>query len=257
MTLQYKGINIFYQDDGQGTALVLLHGFLENSTMWDDFIPELTKKNRVIRIDLLGHGQTDCLGYVHAMEIMADAVHAVIKHLRLRRFFLLGHSLGGYVALAYSDLYSKDLIGLCLMNSTYEADSEERIILRKKANKMVRTNYQNVVKSSFSNLFTQESRKIHKKHFDLAMKEALKTSLRGYIAGQEGMILRKDRFEVLKSLNCKKLIILGRRDPVIDADKVIAETENTDIRTVVFDQGHMAHIENREVFLQSLLHFIE
>ena len=89
------------------------------------------------------------------------------------------------------------------------------------------------------------------------MKEALKTSLRGYIAGQEGMILRKDRFEVLKSLNCKKLIILGRRDPVIDADKVIAETENTDIRTVVFDQGHMAHIENYDECLFELQWFIK
>ncbi len=58
MTLAYKGINIFYTDSGNGNPVVLLHGFLENASMWDTFIPELTKKNRVICIDLLGHGKT-------------------------------------------------------------------------------------------------------------------------------------------------------------------------------------------------------
>mgnify|MGYP001819265866 CR=1 FL=1 len=257
MTLLYKGIKIFYKDDGQGTALVLLHGFLENSSMWDDFIPELTKKNRVIRIDLLGHGQTDCMGYLHSMELMADAAHAVIKHLRLRRFFLLGHSMGGYVALAYSVQHAKKLKGLCLMNSTYESDDPERIALRKKANKMVQHNFENMVRVSFSNLFTKESRSLYTEKFQRALKEALKTSVRGYMACQEGMILRKDLFMHLKTLDCKKLIILGKKDSVVDAEKIISQTGKTDIKTVVFSQGHMAHIENEKIFLQTLMHFIE
>ena len=58
MNIDYKGTNIFYTDSGKGNALVFLHGFLENSSIWDPFIPELSKKNRVICIDLLGHGKT-------------------------------------------------------------------------------------------------------------------------------------------------------------------------------------------------------
>eukprot|EP01038_Epipyxis_sp_PR26KG_P003729 gene3729-5331_t len=62
-TLHYKNTKISYTDQGKGTAVVLLHGFLENQTMWDAFVPEFSKKNRVVTIDLLGHGQTECLGY--------------------------------------------------------------------------------------------------------------------------------------------------------------------------------------------------
>ena len=67
----YKNINIYYSDTGTGTATVLLHGFLENATMWDYYIPDFSKKQRVIAIDLLGHGQSECLGYVHTMENQA------------------------------------------------------------------------------------------------------------------------------------------------------------------------------------------
>ncbi len=130
MNLQYKHINIHYTDKGKGTAIVLLHGFLENSTMWKPFISRLSKKNRVITIDLLGHGKTECLGYVHTMEDMAEAVKAVLSKLRLRRVVVIGHSMGGYVALAFVEKYSNNVKGLCLMNSTATADSEEKKINR-------------------------------------------------------------------------------------------------------------------------------
>ena len=87
MILDHKGTPIFYTDKGKGQAIVLLHGFLENSKMWTPFLPELSKNNRVICIDLLGHGQTDCLGYIHTMELMADTVMAVLNHLKLQIVF--------------------------------------------------------------------------------------------------------------------------------------------------------------------------
>ncbi len=80
MKLDYKNITINYTISGKGSTVVLLHGFLETIDMWNDFIPELSENHQVICIDLLGHGQTNCLGYVHTMEIMADAVFAVLTH---------------------------------------------------------------------------------------------------------------------------------------------------------------------------------
>ena len=82
MTLEYKETYIFYSDQGKGSTVVLLHGFLENSLMWIDVKSALVKRYRVITIDLLGHGQTGCLGHIHTMEQMADAVLAVLKSLR-------------------------------------------------------------------------------------------------------------------------------------------------------------------------------
>ncbi|MDX5427885.1 MAG: alpha/beta fold hydrolase, partial [Bacteroidota bacterium] len=95
--VDFKGIDIHFSEKGAGRALVLLHGFLENRTMWDSLTGTLSKRFRVVAIDLPGHGQTPCLGYVHTMEEMADAVKAVLDHLGLRRYVMVGHSMGGYV----------------------------------------------------------------------------------------------------------------------------------------------------------------
>ena len=103
--IQYKNITIDYTATGKGTAVVLLHGFLENQTMWQYLAPVLATKYRVITIDLLGHGNTDCLGYVHTMEDQADMVHHVLHELKIRKSVLIGHSMGGYVALAFAELY--------------------------------------------------------------------------------------------------------------------------------------------------------
>ncbi|WP_369407157.1 alpha/beta fold hydrolase [Seonamhaeicola sediminis] len=126
MILEYKGITIFYTDHGKGSAIVLLHGFLENSNIWKPFIPQLSKKNRVVCIDLLGHGQTECLGYIHSMELMAEVVETVLKHLKIRRSIFVGHSMGGYVALAFAEKNPDNVKGLCLMNSTARSDTQEK-----------------------------------------------------------------------------------------------------------------------------------
>ena len=78
MRLNFKGTDIFYEDAGKGSAVVLLHGFLENVTIWNSLKEELLSRYRVITIDLLGHGKTGCLGYVHTMEMMAETVKAVL-----------------------------------------------------------------------------------------------------------------------------------------------------------------------------------
>ena len=70
-SITFKNAKISFSDSGKGSAVVLIHGFLENSTMWDKIVPELSKRNRIITIDLLGHGKTDCLGYVNSMELLA------------------------------------------------------------------------------------------------------------------------------------------------------------------------------------------
>lgn len=157
-TTHFKNTKISYTDQGKGSVVILLHGFLENSTMWKYLAPVLAKKNRVICIDLLGHGQTDCLGYIHSMEDMADAVHHVISELKIRKAVFVGHSMGGYVALAVAELYPEFMKGVVLLNSTSRADSDERIANRTRAIKAVKQNYIAAVRMSIANLFSEENR---------------------------------------------------------------------------------------------------
>ena len=84
-SLYFKNTKVSFIDSGKGPVVVLLHGFLENKTMWKDLISQISLKNRVLAIDLLGHGKTDCLGYVHSMEMMAGTVYFVLKTLKIKK----------------------------------------------------------------------------------------------------------------------------------------------------------------------------
>lgn len=257
MILAYKNSAIYYTDTGKGNAIVLLHGFLETSAMWHDFIPELSKNNRVICIDLLGHGQTECIGYIHTMETMAEAVFEVLKHLNIETTSFIGHSMGGYVALALAKQQPQICSGLCLMNSTFEADTEERKLMRARAVRMAQHNYENLVRISFANLFANEIKARFKTPYEAALKIALNTPLQGYIAAQKGMTLRLNHFETFKKINGKKLIITGKKDALIVLEKIKALVENTTIIHEELSEGHMSHIENKSELSYFLKLFIE
>ena len=244
MILAFKGTNIYFETYGKGPAIVLLHGFLENSSMWKDLIPELSKRNKVIAIDLLGHGNSDCLGYVHSMELFAETVYAVLKQLKIRKCSLVGHSLGGYVALALAEKHPEKVKGLCLMNSTSNEDSEERKDIRTRANKMAQTNLKNMIQLSISNLFYHENLLKFTSEIDFLRQEALKTSLQGYLAAQEGMKIRPNRNHILTNATFKKLLIIGEKDPVIDVNISLEEAQKTNSEYVILDGGHMSYVEN-------------
>ena len=255
-SLLFKNTKITYTDSGKGAVVVLLHGFLENKHMWNEIIPEISKNKRVLAIDLLGHGHTGCLGYIHPMELMAEAVTAVLKTLRIRKITLIGHSMGGYVSLALAEKNRKMIRGLCLLNATAASDDTSRKKLRERANKMAQINLSNIVRMSFINLFSERSKKIFNPEIQLALSEALQTSLQGYSACQEGMRIRPNRLSVLKNNHFKKLFILGKKDPVLPVNKGIKEAEETQSKTVILSGGHMSHIENSNKLIKVLNAFI-
>lgn len=253
----FKNTNISYSDTGKGTAIVLLHGFLENKDMWDFYIPEFAKKNRVITIDLLGHGETECLSYVQTMEDNADAVHAVLSELRIRKAIFVGHSMGGYVALAFAELYPDTIKGLVLLNSTASADSEERKTNRDRAIKVVKHSFMNFISLSIANLFSESNRERLASAIENVKKEALKTPLQGIVASLEGMKIRQDREVLLHLTPYPKLMILGEKDPVLNYEETKQQIENTAVKLVTFPDGHMTHIENQDQLLIVLLAFFK
>ncbi|BAO75410.1 alpha/beta fold hydrolase [Winogradskyella sp. PG-2] len=257
MQLEYKNININYTISGKGSTIILLHGFLETLDMWKNLVTELSQNHQVICIDLLGHGKTDCIGYIHTMEDMADAVLVVLEHLKIKKAKCIGHSMGGYVSLALAEKQPQLFEGLCLMNSTFEADDNERKDQRSRAIKMAHTNYENLVRMSFANLFAPESKIRFKKEFEAALKIALQIPLQGYIAAQEGMKLRPNRFEIFKNLKGKKLIITGEKDSLISSEKIAIQIKNSMIIHKELSEGHMSYIENISELTYILKHFIE
>lgn len=255
-TIEYKGIKIGYSDKGKGTAVVLLHGFLENSTMWSPFIGELAPKNRIVTVDLLGHGETGCLGYVHTIEQQAEIVLAVLNHLRLRKYILVGHSMGGYVALALTEMKPENIKGLCLMNSTALADSEEKKKNRGRAIKAVKHNKRTFIKAAIPGLFSEKNKSIFKKEIAEITEEALKMSTQGVIAAQEGMKIRKDRSKILKQGDYNKMIVIGKQDPTLEYETLIEHIKKTDVKVAEFPDGHMSHVENKTEVFHTIRNFI-
>jgi pimeloyl-ACP methyl ester carboxylesterase len=256
-TLFYKNTSISFSDIGKGTAIVLLHGFLENQSMWNALVPVLSQKYRVITIDLLGHGQTEPLGYIQTMEDNADMVHEVLSSLRLRKAAFIGHSMGGYVALAYAELYPESVKGLVLLNSTAKKDSLERKTNRDRAIKAVKNDYETFIRLSVANLFSEDNRERLSDCIENVKTEALQTPLQGIVASLEGMKIRKDREVILHTTTFPKLLILGKKDPVLNYEETVAQIQETSVDLVTFPDGHMSHIENETDLAKELVQFLQ
>jgi len=251
----YKNTNISFTDSGQGNAIVLLHGFLENKKMWAEYVALFSEKYRVITIDLLGHGESDSLGYVHEMEENANVVNEVLEHLQIEKATILGHSMGGYVALAFAELYPNKIQKLVLQNSTSKEDSAEKKLNRTRAIKAVKQNYVSFVSLAIANLFSENNRTRLAVEIEKVKTEALKTPLQGIVASLEGMKIRKDREELVRKNLFPILLVLGKKDPVLNYEENLAQIEDTTAELVSFEDGHMSHIENKEALKSILLEF--
>ncbi|WP_299526421.1 alpha/beta fold hydrolase [uncultured Lutibacter sp.] len=257
MNFLYKNTSVHFTISGKGSAIVLLHGFLENNTMWNEITKVLSKRNKVICIDLLGHGKTENHGYIHTMEDQAEMVKAVLNHLHLRKYIIIGHSMGGYIALAYSKLFPQNIKGLCLMNSTALPDSEEKKINRDRAILAVKQNHKTFVRIAIPMLFSEKNRTIFTSEIKQITNEALQISTQGIIASLEGMKIRKDHTSIYKNANFPIQMIIGKQDPALDYLSLINQTKNTNVKVIEFPDGHMSHVENKDELINALTMFVK
>ena len=244
MILAYKGKQLFYEDKGSGPVTVLLHGFLENHKMWNDIIKDFLPSNRFILLDLPGHGQSEVLDGVNTMHVIAEAIHLLLGTLHIKSVFLAGHSMGGYVALAFAKAYPAMANGVLLLNSTPHGDTPERKKLRAHGVKVAAKNYEALVSMSVANLFSQESNSRFEDKIQTTKQEALKTPLAGYIAGQQGMMNREDLSVFWKNSKMKKGMLLGSQDTLLNAENLHAEFSDFNVEIKPVDGGHMSQIEN-------------
>jgi pimeloyl-ACP methyl ester carboxylesterase len=256
-SIVYKEGKISFWEKGSGRAIIMLHGFLENKDMWTEFATKLSKRYRVISIDLPGHGQSDCFGYVHSMELMAECVHAVIKHLKLRKLFLVGHSMGGYVSLAYAEAFPAYVKGICLFHSTAAADSEERKQNREKALDLVKRNHKSFINQTVPLWFAKDTRSVFKKEIQEIKESALKMPVQGIVAAIEGMKNRIDREMILKFSNFYLFYMIGKKDETIPFAQVKKQTTiPNDCEYLILENvGHMGFLEAKEQTLKAIKKF--
>jgi pimeloyl-ACP methyl ester carboxylesterase len=249
----FKGGIVRYSDKGKGRAIVLLHGYPENLHIWDEFSDALSKNFRVIAIDLPGFGETECFGYVHSMELMAQCVHSVMQELNLRRYIVVGHSMGGYVAIAFAELFTENLRGLCMFHSSTYADTQEKKADRDRGIAAVKKHPAPYLKAFSTNLFADPNN-VHIKK----VQEIISTSTpRGIIAALEGMKIRPNREIILKFTRYPVLFIMGKKDKIINYEAALPQTEIPSQCKVLLleDAAHMGFYEAPEETLKALRKF--
>lgn len=256
-TFTYKNTVINYSDSGKGNTILLIHGFLEDSNMWIDLTSHLDKRFRVIAVDLLGHGKSDCYGYVHTMEDQADMLFALISELRLRKVSLIGHSMGGYIALAFAELYPDNVRSLILLNSSAQPDSEERKINRDRAIDVVKKNSTAFIRMATQNLFDSEAHNLFADKIEAFTQQALKTPLQGIIAALEGMKVRIDREALLHFSPYPKLIIASENDTIIPLNDIKNQVAGAEVTFEIIPGGHVSTIEQSDIVADLIFSFLK
>ncbi|NNM95967.1 MAG: alpha/beta hydrolase [Bacteroidia bacterium] len=232
---------------------MLLHGFPENLHIWDEFASGIAKNFRVITIDLPGFGQSECIGYVHTMELMAQCVREVMRALKLRRYVLAGHSMGGYAGLALAELYGENLSGLCLFHSSSYADSEAKKAERGRSIEAVRKHPAQYLKSFAGNMFADTDDAHARKLADIIAS----TTPRGIIAALQGMKIRPQREVILKFAGFPVLFIWGKKDKLLNYADMLPQAEAPADKEILLleNAGHMGFYEAPEETLQALKKF--
>jgi len=240
---------LHYTKSGSGShILVLLHGFMENLTIWDDLEPHLSQDFTLIKMDLPGHGES-LVEQDTSMESMAAAVKETLDHLEItKRIHMLGHSMGGYVSLAFAELFPERLETLTLFFSTYLADDEEKKQQRLKSLRVIRDAFPAYVTAGIPNLFNPNERDILEGAIKKAKEIALSTQQEGVIATLQARAQRKDRKETVMKFDRKILVLAGKHDQAIKVEETLAGLpDRTTIKSYLLDCAHNGHWEKPAV----------
>lgn len=255
----FKDTIVNYQVEGCGEeTIVLLHGFMNTLDVWATYVFMYMKKVRVVTVDLLGHGETGILAETHTMETQAEMVKELLDFLNISSCVIAGHSMGGYVALAFCDIYPQYVKGLSLVNSHAMEDDQTAKKNRLKTCDIVRENRASFIVNFIPDLFAKESLKALSSEIKDIQDSAICMKTEGIIAAQKGMMDRSPRLNVLINANYPILFIIGKKDPRIILESIFAQaTLPFHSEILLLDNvGHMAHIEADMIVKDRLYSFV-
>ena len=257
----FKGKSIHYVSDGEGTPLVFIHGFCEDHRIWDFLIDDVVGSGyQYIGIDMPGFGRSAYFPQLSVAE-MAKLTNALLDELLAddEQVFLFGHSMGGYVGLAFAEYFGSRLAGLGIIHSHPFADRAATKMGRLRSISFIEKNgVDPFVKQLVHNLFPEKNREACKSHLKALISRGRKILPQGIIAAQQAMLNRPDRTAVLSSLSCPVLFVVGPLDPIIDYDQSIAQALLPTISKVLVipGTGHMAMFENPSTLKKGIMDFV-
>jgi pimeloyl-ACP methyl ester carboxylesterase len=257
MQTKLSGLNTTL-NKGKGPAVVLIHGFAENNQIWEQQQAYLSEQFYVISPDLPGSGKTPLTENL-SIESMADYVYTVLQTDGIEHAVIIGHSMGGYVALALAEKYPAMVKGLGLFHSTAAPDSEEKKEGRLKSiNIIEQYGAEAFIKQALPNMFSPVYKKQHPEQVEAYVSLGLQCPQESLIAYYRAMINRPDRTALLSSLEVPVLFVIGKDDTAIPLKGVLSQVSmpHTSSIHIFGDTGHMGMWEVPEASRQLLQQFI-
>ena len=248
------GIHIAYEEHGKGTPLVLIHGYPLDHTIWLEVVPLLENDFHLILPDLRGFGQSDVMEADNSIIDYASDIKGLLNHLKIKEAFLAGHSMGGYVALAFGREYSEAVSGLGLVSSQGAADTPERKEGRYATAKQVLDEGVKIVAESMTSKLSADMR-----IQSFVRKLISEQRPQGVSSALTAMAERPDSTELLSTFHFPFVIVHG------DADELIPVERGREMKAALPDAhfvelpnaGHMPMMENPRAVADALRFFIK
>lgn len=250
---------LHFNTQGQGETLVLVHGFCEDSRIWETITPALQAKHRVVLVDMAGFGKSalDSSKELESIDDIADRLAFTLQQAGIQKCCVVGHSMGGYVTLAFAQKYPDMLTGWGLFHSTAYADTDEKKENRLKQAEFVGENgTEPFVKVLIPSLFAANQN--YAAQIEQTLERAKECTPFGIMNALLAMRQRPERLEVLKTSNVPVLIIAGAEDSVIPVEKLSYQASlPQQCQFELFEKsGHMGMVEEPQKSINALNNFM-
>jgi len=247
--INVNGIEFAYTRHGDGTPLVLLHGYPLDGSIWSEVVPLLTDRFDLIIPDLRGFGESTTVDAPYTMNTFASDVAGLLDHLRFEKAAIAGHSMGGYVALAFAKLYPDRVTGLGLISSQVLADAPDRKQGRYDTADQVAEKGIGVVVEAMTPKFTPDERV---RAFAQSVMEQQKSN--AIIGALKAMAEREDTSSLLADFKFPVVLVHGDEDALIPIERA-RELKNAISRAHLVELkgvGHLPMMESAEETAQAL-----
>ncbi|WP_342782129.1 alpha/beta hydrolase [Psychrobacillus soli] len=256
MKIQVNQADVAYREEGNGEPILLIHGFCGSLDYWDNIIDELARTHRVIALDLPGHGDSAVQENIKEIDQYATFIKDFIDVLKIEQVTMLGHSLGGYITLAFAEKYSNRLKGFSLIHSTGYPDSQEAKEGRDaSANKIDTDGMEAFINGLVPKLFSPKHLESHQKEITEVKKIGYSTSPAGAKNALIAMKNRIDRRKIIEATDLPVLLIAGEEDQLIPSEKVFTASEKHIKQVLIHDVGHMGMYEAPKELIQAIIDF--
>lgn len=257
-TILHQEAPLHYTVTGTGRPVLLIHGFGEDSSVWRYMVPVLSQQFRLIIPDLPGSGLS-ALADDMSIEGLAEAMHSIIHAEDIDACPVIGHSMGGYVALALAEKYYNHVSALGLFHSTAYADTEEKKAARRKGIDFIKEHgaYE-FLKTTTLNLFSPQSKDEQPALIDEQLALLHNFSAPALVSYYEAMMARPNRTEVLKNSNIPVLFVIGKHDVAVSPADSLKQSHLPEKSYIFILQrsGHLGVLEEKEKTIRILQDFL-